>query len=260
MRGTHGLALVIALSGPSALFHHAQSGELVTPAPAQAIEFLVPAAELGEVNLSIVDDKLAMSLAVEAHLQIELTEFALASITDPQLKAHTEEKLRSYRQLYETLNELCGGRPNAMLGRVAKADDEEAGPAGGDASGKKRKRGGGIGDILQNTATKAILKVRLEIAQQYTDMLRAELELSPPGEFDRRYIGIEVYNQMQVLAMLRVFEEQASKEFGRLIHVATVATEGHLVNARTVIDQLKNTLPIPVAKEQVVNTADTLVK
>ena len=104
------------------------------------------------------------------------------------------------------------------------------------------------------------MKVRLEIAQQYTDMLRAELELSPPGEFDRRYIGIEFYNQMQVLAMLRVFEEQASKEFATVIHLATVATEGHLVNARSIVDQLKNTLPIPVAKEQVVNTAEALLK
>ncbi len=260
MRGTHGLALAIALSAPAALFHHAQAGELAAPAPTQAIELLVPAAELCEVNLSVVDDKLAMSLAVEAHLQIELTEFALASITDPQLKAHTEQKLHSYRQLYETLNELTCGRPDAMLGRVAKADEAEPADDNGQAAAKKRKRRGGIGDILQNTATKAILKVRLEIAQQYTDMLRAELELSPPGEFDRRYLGIEFYNQMQVLAMLRVFEEQASKEFAKLIHLATVATEGHLVNARAIFDQLKNTLPIPVAKEQVVNAADALAK
>ena len=106
MRGTHGLTLVIALSGPAAFLHHAQAGELGIAATPQAAEFLMPIAELGDVNLSIVDDKLAMSLAVEAHWQIELTEFALASITDPQLKAHTEQKLRSYRRLYGTLNEL----------------------------------------------------------------------------------------------------------------------------------------------------------
>jgi hypothetical protein len=240
----------------------APAADLEATSDVEAAELLVPLEQLDEINLSIVDDKLAMSLAVEANIQVELTEFALDMIKDEHLKSLTEEKLRSYRQLYNTLNELTGGRADSMLSRAPHVRATAADPSDRAAEPRpKRKRGrGGIGDILHNTATKAILRVRLEIAHQYVDLLRAELELAPPGEFDRRYIGIEVYNQMQVLAMLRVFEQQASPEFGRLIHLATAASEGQVVEARQVVEQMRNTLPLPAAKEQVINTAELSVE
>ncbi len=266
MRSTHFLMFAAALGTPALICTtavSAQGTELESPAEAEPAELLIPLDELDEINLSIVDDKLAMSLAVEAHVQVELTEFALDMIADEHLRSLTEHKLRGYKQLYNTLNELTGGRVDSMLARTPRV--REVASDSSDATAERprpKKRGsrGGIGDILQNTATKAILRVRLDIAHQYIDLLRTELELSPPGEFDRRYIGIEVYNQMQVLSMLRVFETQASPEFARLIHRATANSESQVAEAREVVEQLRNTLPLPEAKEQVVNKADVLVQ
>ncbi|MEX2114707.1 MAG: hypothetical protein WD845_16060 [Pirellulales bacterium] len=264
MRHTHVLMLAAAL-GASALIGlsvAAHAGELDASAANAHVELLLPAAELDQINMSIVDEKLAMSLAVEAHVQMELSEFALDIIGDSRLKALTDQKLRGYRQLYSTLNELTGGRANAMLARNSRARNAAPSSPAANAQTPKpsRQKALGVGDIMQNTATKAILRVRLEIANRYTDLLRAELESSPPGDFDRRYIGIELYNQLQVLAMLRVFEEQASPDLARVIHLATTASEAHLLESRQVIELLKNSLPLPLPKEQVVNTTEVIIE
>jgi predicted outer membrane protein len=89
--------------------------------------------------------------------------------------------------------------------------------------------------------------VRLEIARQYADLLRAELETAAPAEFDRQYLAIEVYNQMQVLAMLRVFEGQASDDFARILRQATTAAEGHASECKQVAARLQGTPATPAA-------------
>jgi predicted secreted protein len=254
-----GMAAEPALAGEPA-----RPDDQATIEIAAAVEFLVPASELDEVNMSVIDEKLALSLAVETHVHMDVMEFALHSMSDADLRALTQRKLRSCQQLYNTLDDLTGGRVEAMLGRGARratgdvaADDAvEAGADQAETRTSKKRRGGGLGNVLQSAATRAILRVRLEIAEQYAVLLRAELEASPPGEFDRRYMNVELYNQMQVLSMLRVFERQASGEFGRVIHVATLATEQYLGEGKHLVDQLRNTLPIPVPPGPVVSTSD----
>lgn len=117
-------------------------------------------------------------------------------------------------------------------------------------------RKGGIGDIVQNATANAIVRMRLAIAQEYVQLLRAELEAAPPEEFDRRYLSVEGFNQMQLLAMLRVFEQQASPEFARIIHLAAVAAESHAGQARQMIEQIKRPSQGPPGNPgEVVNTA-----
>ena len=81
---------------------------------------LVPRTELDDVSLSIIDEKLVLSLAVETHVQIEITEFALAGIQDEGLKQFTEKKLATYRRLYNTLDELSSGRATSTLARYVR--------------------------------------------------------------------------------------------------------------------------------------------
>ena len=239
--------------------------ERATVEIAEAVELLVPQSDLDSVSMSIVDGKLAMSLAVEAHVHMDVMEYALGSMSDANLKAHTERKLRMYRQLYSTLDDLTAGRVESMLARGSRRRDREtaADDKDKDSDGppkkrtSKKRRGGGLRSVLQSTTTKAILRVRLEIAEQYALLLRAELDASDPGEFDRRYMNVELYDQMQILSMLRVFEQQASTEFGRILHVATTAAEGHMLEARQLVEQLKNSLPISGTPQQVVDTSDT---
>jgi hypothetical protein len=228
---------------------------------------LVPQTELDAVSLSMVDEKLVLSLAVETHVQIEITEFALAGIQHAGLKQFTEKKLATYRRLYTTLDELSGGRATSTLARYVRPAATANSPAPGlavkpaetvvtvapikpataddEAPAKPRRKKMGVGDIVQNATTNAILRLRLEIAEQYGDLLRAELSEAGSENFDRRYLAVELYNQMQVLAMLRVFEHQASQDLARIIRVATTAAESNLLEGRQVSDLMRVSPPAP---------------
>ena len=175
------------------------------------------------------------------------------------------QKLGHYRKLLNTLETLTGGRAGKVLLRAVRkteqlaASDEAAqtaSPAVSNSSHVKSGRKGGIGDIVQNATTNAVVCVRLAIAQEYAQLLRAELEAAPMEEFDRRYFSVEGFNQMQVLAMLRVFEQQASPEFARIIHLAAVAAESHTSEGRQLVEQIKWPPQVsPARPAEVVNTA-----
>lgn len=272
----------------------ARGAEVDSAAVGRPLEFLASPADLDAVNLSIVDDKLALSLAVEIHVQIELTEFAVKGVQHDALRQLTLRKLALYHRLLDTMDNLSGGRATATLSRslqgrdaVPQSTTAEAELPGGQqpsatasqavgqdstaaarsdnprAPRRTAKRGGGISNIIQNAATAAIMRVRLEIAEQYGGMLRAELASTPPAEFDRHYLAIEVFNQMQVMAMLRVFEQQASADFARILHVATAAAEAQFAEAHQVIEILKRLpqtvplVPAPLAPMPLVNAVET---
>jgi hypothetical protein len=257
-------SLIIWLVVGTLLTHIAAHEPDVAP-DTVALEYLAPQSELDAVSLSIVDEKLALSLAVETHIQIELAQFALVGIRHEDLKSFTGKKLRHYRKLLNTLETLTGGRAGKVLSRAARkidqlaAGDEAALPASPAVSYPnpvKSGRRGGIGDIVQNATTNAIVRVRLAIAQEYAQLLRAELESAPIEEFDRRYLSVEGFNQMQVLAMLRVYEQQASPEFARIIHLAALAAESHTSEARQLVEQIKRPPQVlPARPREVVNTA-----
>jgi hypothetical protein len=240
----------------AALTHAAADEPDVRPDIA-APECLAPQSELDAVSLTIIDEKLALSLAVETHIQIELAQSALAGIRHKDLKHFTEKKLRHYRQLLNTLETLTGGRASKALSRATRKSDAgaaraNAAPVVSNRSSAKSGRQEGIADIVQNTTANAILRVRLAIAQEYARLLRAERDTALPEEFDRGYLSVEGFNQMQLVAMLRVFEQQASPEFARIIHLATVAAESHASEGRHVVEQLNRP---PASPGEVANTA-----
>jgi hypothetical protein len=230
-----------------------------------ALEYLAPQSELDAVRLSIVDEKLALSLAVEMHIQIELAQVALAVIRHEDLKRFTGKKLGQYRRLLNTLETLTDGRASKVLLQATRKTERlaasseaalTASPEISNPSPVKSGRKRGIGDIVQNATANTIVRVRLGIAQEYAQLLRAELEAAPAEEFDRRYFSVERFNQMQVLAMLRVFEQQASPDFARIVHRAAVAAESHASEARQIVEQIKLLPQVsPVHSGEAVNTA-----
>jgi hypothetical protein len=254
MRLEHGLLMILlganwGLSGNGA--------EL--PKATQAVEpiALTTPAELEALTLSMFDEKLALSLAVEAHVQIELLQFAVAELDDAHLKSLAEKRWALHRGLFAALDDLTAGRAANMLSAAAASNAAtaevrtaatktaetttaidsavesrqvaEVRPARKPANRAKR---GGLKAAVENATNAAVMRVRLDVAGEYADLLRSELESAESAEFDRAYSTLDVVNQMQVVALLRVFERQASDDFAAIIHRATSLAESHLGEAR----------------------------
>ena len=88
------------------------------PAPVESSSFIEPG-ELAAMSLSIVDQKLALSLAVETHVQIDMVKYALSEIDDPALRQLAEKRLRLYEQLFTALDALTEDRASRLLTATA---------------------------------------------------------------------------------------------------------------------------------------------
>jgi hypothetical protein len=191
-----------------------QAGEPEALVPTNPpIDIGTPPAEAGaapEVHLNLIDQKLALSLAVDTQGQIEMAEFALKSIANDALRRLVTVRLEGQRDFAAELNMLTGGRAESTLAQARREIEKDRAP---DNVPDKRFR------LLSiRSATAMLARIRVEILQEYAAMQRDELAAKSGEQFDRNYLQRDLLNQMQVLATLRVFEHQASADFAQVIH------------------------------------------
>ncbi len=186
------------------------------------------------VSLNIVDHKLALSLAVDTWAQIAAVEAALPSIRNELLKQDLTARLETQRTFLAQLETLTGGRCGDAikhaLGEIARDAKVETVQA-------VRFRP----LALQKNATAMIVRIRVEILQQYTDLINEHLATRADAEFDRYFLRNDLLHQMQMLAMLHVFAGQASPDFAELIDAAAVVAEERLAASRQVLLQIEST-------------------
>src|SRR5262249_1970758 len=72
----------------------------------------------GAVSLNLVDQKLALSLAVDMHGQMDLTQFALEGVTDEVLRRALSTRLDAQRDFSTQLETLTSGRSKTALDRA----------------------------------------------------------------------------------------------------------------------------------------------
>jgi hypothetical protein len=187
-----------------------------------------------EVSLNIVDHKLALSLAVDTWGQISAMEAALPSIQNEVLKRDLTVRLETQRTFLAQLETLTDGRCGTA---IRQAQDEIARDAKAEAVRAVRFRP----LALQKNATAMIVRIRVEILQQYADLIAQQLAARSDVEFDRHFLRNDLLHQMQMLAMLQVFAGQASADFAEVIHAAAVLAEEQLATSRQVLLQVEAT-------------------
>lgn len=256
-------AIALWLTLAAAITSHAAETTAAGAGSAETIELARPA-ELDGVSLTVIDRKLALSLAVEIYLQVALIDDVIDRIQDPDLKRLTERKLQLYRGMFVAFDRLVQGRAMKILtdgghqvllpgasGNAGESVDKDqsmpcglvAGPAREqskrDAHGEQPS--GGLRYVLSQISEIAILQARIEISNQYQDIWHAELEPVPAGDFDRRYLSTDSVNQMQVVGMLRACERRASSDFARIIHRATASAEDQLAQCMRIARRIEET-------------------
>ncbi|MGD9724488.1 MAG: hypothetical protein AB7O59_24730 [Pirellulales bacterium] len=276
------LAAVAALAVCSTLSTAARAAQKTSPLAEPAVPAeLAQTAELEALHLSMVDRKLALSLAIEMYLQIALTDDCVGRIQNEELKRLTQRKVQLYRSVFAALDRLTEGRAISVLTAaghqvvvgpaaessahnapaeggqstlVANADNKAAAdPAGAEAAEveegptRRKRAGGGLRGVLSQVSETALLQARLDIAGQYEELWHADLELVLPAEFDRRYLSTEGVNQMQVVAMLRVCEQRASDKFAEIIHRATAIAEEQLAECQQLARRIDDATAVSAA-------------
>ena len=189
-----------------------------------------------KVSLNIIDQKLALSLAVDTWAQIETGELALKTLRNESLRQVISARVAALRSFAVELDALTEGRTGQAIAQAVREIEQ-------DAKSQKARAVAFRPLALNRSATAMIVRIRLEILQEYTDLVQAELASKSGDEFDKHYLRNELLHQMQMLAMLQVFESQASADFAGVIHEAAVAAQDHLSKSRQTLMQLE-TLPL----------------
>ena len=184
-----------------------------------------------EVHLNLIDQKLALSLAVDTQWLIEMAEFAQTSIVNDALGRFVTVRLESHRDFAAELNALTKGRAASALARARREIEKDRVP---DKVSKKKFR-----LLSVRSATAMLARIRVEILQEYAAMQRGELAAKSAEEFDLYYLQFDLLNQMQVLATLKVFEHQASADFAEVIHRAWARTYAQFGIANQLLLQLE---------------------
>jgi paraquat-inducible protein B len=211
-----------------------------------------PPSKNSEVSLNIIDQKLALSLAVDMHCEIDRTSGALKVATTPAVRQYLTQRLAVQQALADQLDQLTGGRAKTTIARAAKEIEHERNQ---ERTPRTRFR-----PMAIQNATAAVARIRLEMQQEYAAMVRAELNAQPAAEFDRHFLRAEVLHQMQVVATLRVFEGQASEDFAKVIAEAGVVAGEELAAAKKLLQQVESTpavVALPAAAAPKAQFADT---
>jgi hypothetical protein len=183
------------------------------------------------INLNLIDHKLALSLAVDTAWQVELGEAVLASAKSETLREMLKTRVAEQRAFAQQLELLTDGRARQAIEQAAREIERDA------AAGKAQPiRFRPL--ALQRNATAMMVRIRLEILQAYEDLIRAELNAADSADFDRQFLRHHLQHQMQMLAMLDVFESQASADFAAVIANQALVARQHLEGCRRLLAEL----------------------
>ncbi len=200
------------------------------------------------VYLNVVDQKLALNLAVDANTQIAFAEFALSKVDKDAVRNYAKSQLAKQRALAAKMDSLTSGeastlilqatrqieadkaKPQLVLSSVRSASSIQTGRSDSvvDRADEERAadsetvtRGARKGHFgIRSNSIAMVVRIKLEMGQEYMDSLQTDLVSNHDCGIDLRYLTIDTLNQMQTLATLKVFEGQASPEFAKVIHQA----------------------------------------
>ncbi len=185
-----------------------------------------------EVSLNIIDQKLALSLAVDTWGQIAANERALESATSEPLRTLIARRLETQRAFASLLDSLTGGRTTVAI-------EDARREIAADTATTKTKVVRFRPLVLHKNATAMMVRIRLEILEGYLAEVQSGLSSKTAGEFGCHFLRGDVLHQMQLLAMLEVFERQASADFAGVIKQEIAAAREHLVRSRQMLVQLE---------------------
>lgn len=183
-------------------------------------------------RLSLVDRRMVPFLTIDSDLEVELAVFASTRAHDTQVKQFAESMAKNYGAFTKTLE----GRVAAQTTISTK---KPVPVAGASESGKTASRP----PMNLLNPEKILMRIKSDIAQEWTAAVRQELEVAP-AEFDVRYMRAIIFRQIQTLSTLKVLSGYASPALAPLLSDEMDLVQTALDEARTILVRLE-TLPAP---------------
>jgi predicted outer membrane protein len=195
-----------------------QPGQQLQP-PGQQLQ---PGQQRGQLTqqggqTTSADQQIAAKIHGGSHNEIELSKFAQTKLQSPEARGFAEKMVRDHTADAESYQRWAGKQGDAGV-----RQDEVATAAA--------PRGGALDWN----------KIHEQVAQQCLASAKQELGRHQGSQFDQAYMGMQLGGHMHMQDELKVLRNYASPELQQQIDKSLQVVQGHLQEARVVMETLKD--------------------
>lgn len=218
----------------------------------------------GTQQASALDQQIAAFIFASAHNEVELAKFAQEKLQTQQARAFAEKMVRDHTadcEVYERwAGHLAAGlkdpaldaaeprtatRPDAA--RPAAPPPAAAPPRTDDPFAPRAGAAPLAGGRVEATAGSRPggqldwVAIHGDLARQCLASTKQEFARHQGAEFDKCFMGQQLAGHMKMVDELKVLRQHASPQFRQQIDKSAQVAQGHLQEARQIMEQIKDT-------------------
>lgn len=166
------------------------------------------------------DQQIAAKIHGGSHNEVEISKFAQSKLQNKEARAFAEKMIEDHTADAENYQKWAGKHGDAALRDGGQ-------PAEGQRPGQH------AGALDWN-------EIHEQVAKQCLESSKQELGRHQGAEFDQAYMGMQLAGHMKMQDELKVLKNHASSELQQQIDKSLQVVQGHLQQARQVMEQLKD--------------------
>jgi predicted outer membrane protein len=174
------------------------------------------------------DQQIAAIIHGGSHNEVEISKFAESKLQNKEAQAFAEKMIEDHTADAENYQKWAGKQGDAALREGGQAAE---GPRPG-----------------QRASALDWNQIHEQVAQQCLASAKQELGRHQGAEFDQAYMGMQLAGHMKMQDELKVLKNYASGELQQQIDKSLQVVQGHLQQARQVMEQLKDSPSERVAR------------
>jgi predicted outer membrane protein len=165
------------------------------------------------------DQQIAAKIHGGSHNEVEISKFAQSKLQNKEAKAFAEKMIEDHTADAEHYQKWAGKHGDTAVRE------------GGQAEGQRTAQRAGALDWNE---------IHEQVGKQCLESAKQELGRHQGADFDQAFMGMQLAGHMKMQDELKVLKNHASGELRQQIDKSLQVVQGHLQQARQVMEQLKD--------------------
>jgi predicted outer membrane protein len=183
----------------------------------------------GQLDQRLVDQIAVDSLTQASKSQIELANFALAHTQNDNVRKFAQASIDNCNKLNRQLEGFIGEGSRRSVTINEKEDSDSSAQRDRETASQAR---------TANWTTRDFNVIRRDISNQVVANIKRELAQYEGAEFDRAFLGQQLWGHVTFVALAKAGEKQVSSDLRKVIVQAATDTEKQLEDCRKLIREL----------------------
>jgi predicted outer membrane protein len=211
-----------------------------------------------------VSRMLAACVAINNQHELAGLQFSLEHIQNPEVKQFAEMLIKEHTQCAEKLARYAPAAANKKFSvspgsRTTSTNDNRIQQTSAEDNPKPQRETAQASDPKQNEVTNAaaretqtrtaggtelegrLVSIEREAAEECLSLKIKELtQAKEEGDFDKAFLGCQIAAHLGMVAKLTVYADEADGELKQVFTEGQTATEKHLAQAKTLMNEIKD--------------------